>query len=340
MTKPTETLLLALQSWIEECGVEFTGKAIEIVKELIEQIEKICGDELKELVGKIKTIVGELKSNENEPTYKMRFDPAPISIDGYSITFPQWMESQSYPVNILNKDFMDYAEQLMECEFTFLRQLQPKDFYIYIIESTRNNSNIMIYLNWCKRVSNWVAYAIINQKNEMIREMAFKNFLQLAIKCLEVKNFNSFVTIIDGLKHYSLTRMTKTMAMRTKEENALLEELSAVQGKLLFTPMSVEYGKPAVPCLKYFLGQMNEFFVAEYEIEEIKEEWGEIEKMTDLTKAIRIGEIISLVREFVNSEFKVTVNEKTNDFFMKGLRHMKIDNSDLLELSMQSEKLN
>ena len=158
--QPTEILLKALKSWIEECGVEFTTKSIQIVKELIQQIEKVQTDDVKELLSEIKSIVDKLKSNENELTYKMRFDPAPVSINGKTVVFPEWTASQSYPVNILNKDFLEYAEQLMECELTFLKQLQPKDFYIYIFESTRPNSNIMIYLNWCQRVSNWVAYQI------------------------------------------------------------------------------------------------------------------------------------------------------------------------------------
>ena len=265
--QPTEILLKALKSWIEECGVEFTTKSIQIEKELIEQIEKVQTDDVKELLSEIKSIVDKLKSNENELTYKMRFDPAPVSINGKTVVFPEWTASQSYPVNILNKDFLEYAEQLMECELTFLKQLQPKDFYIYIFESTRPNSNIMIYLNWCQRVSNWVAYQIINQKNEMIREMAFKNFLELAIKCLEIKNFNSFVSIIDGLKHYALIRMTKTIQQRTPEENKLMEELNDIQGKLLYTPMSIEYGKPSVICLKYFLGKLCEIFDESYEID-------------------------------------------------------------------------
>ena len=162
----------------------------------------------------------------------------------------------------------------------------------------------------------------------------------MAIKCLEVKNLNSFVSIIDGLKHYALTRMTKTMAQRTKEENELMKELNDVQGRLLYSSMSIEYGKPSVPCLKYFLGQMCEIFAVEYDIEELPEDVDVIMKMTDLTKAMKIGEIISVVRDFAHSQCSVTVNPKTNDFFMKGLRHMKIDHSDLLNLSMESEKLN
>ena len=341
--QPTEIVLQALLSWIEECGVEFTEKSIQIMKEVITQIDSICTEEMKEikeLVKKIKTVIESIKSNENELSYKMRFDPAPISINGKSIVFPEWTASQSYPVNILGKDFLEYAEQLMICEYTYLKQLQPKDFYIYIFESTRPNSNIMIYLNWCQRVSNWVAYQIINQKNEMIREMAFKNFLQLAIKCLEIKNFNSFVSIIDGLKHYALTRMTKTMSQRTKEENILMEELNDIQGKLLYTPMSIEYGKQCVPCLKYFLGKMCEIFIEEYEIEYENENINDDDllKMTDLSKAIKIGEIISIVREVVLTENTLTINPKTNDFFMNGLRHMKISHSDLLNLSRDSEK--
>lgn len=341
--QPTEIMILALKSWIEECGIEFTEKSLQIIYELIEEIEKKCGEEQKELVIKIKELVKNVKSNESEPTYKMKFDPAPISIEGKSIIFPQWMESQGYTVNILNKEFLEYAEQLMICEYTFLRQLQPKDFYIYLFESTRKNSNIMIYLDWCKRISNWVAYAIIDQKNEMIREMAFKNFLQLAIKCLEIKNFNSFVSIINGLKHYALTRMTKTMSLRTPEEKILMEELISLQGKILYTTMSIDYGKPTVPCLHYFLYEMNKIYEMEYEIDETIneiEEIEKIEKMIDLTKSLQIGEYISLIKEYLNNDLSITINQKINEFFMKGLRHMKIDNSDLLKLSMDSEKVN
>ena len=59
---------------------------------------------MNEIIEKIKGKITTIKSMETEKTYKSTFDPAPISIEGKSITFPHWMEPQSYSVNILNKD--------------------------------------------------------------------------------------------------------------------------------------------------------------------------------------------------------------------------------------------
>ncbi|BFU20081.1 Ras guanine nucleotide exchange factor putative [Entamoeba histolytica] len=343
LTHPNNTLLLALQSWIEECGVEFTEKSLSIIKDVLDYVEKVDGETLNESIEKVKKTLSNTHSNENEPTFQMKFDPAPISIDGKSMKLPDWMAPSSYSVTILNKDFLEIANQLMICEFSFLELLQPKDYYINIFSTTRPNSNIELYYKWNQKITNWVAYSIINQKNEMIREMAFKNFLQLAIKCIEIKNFNSFNSIVNGLTHYAVIRMKKTIAQRTQEENELMFKLIDIQGEIQNSNYSISYGKPAIPYLKFFLKEMCQIFEEEEEIDDTKEnilQEDEMNKMIDISKAIKIGELIDQLKGFTTEKCTTQVNKQTNDFFMNGIRTMKLSNTDLLNLSMASEPNN
>ncbi|EMS17001.1 Ras guanine nucleotide exchange factor, putative [Entamoeba histolytica HM-3:IMSS] len=63
-------------------------------------------------------------------------------------------------------------------------------------------------------------------------------------------------------------------------------------------------------------------------------------KMIDISKAIKIGELIDQLKGFTTEKCTTQVNKQTNDFFMNGIRTMKLSNTDLLNLSMASEPNN
>lgn len=250
LSRPSAVLLQALQTWIEECGEEFTRNSLLLIGEIIDTLSKQEVDEsIKTLISAVRETLSRTTSNEEKPTFEMRFNPSPINIGGTPIKLPEWTTTSGYAANILNKDFLQISEQCMVCELSFLRMVRPKDYFIYLRESTRSQSNISVYLNWSTSLAHWVAYSVINQKNEMIREMAYKNFLQLAVKCIEIKNFNTFNSIIEGLQHHSLMRMKKTLELRTPEEVQLMEKLIEVQAKVQHSEFSLSYGTPCVPYL-------------------------------------------------------------------------------------------
>ncbi|ELP86492.1 hypothetical protein EIN_033930 [Entamoeba invadens IP1] len=335
-----EVLLLALQTWVEECGPEFTSKSLDLFKELLSSIESRIDEKTKVVFSKVKETITTTKSNETEPTFQMIFNPAKLTINGRSVTLPQWARTTVFSANILNKDFLDIASQLMICEHTFLSKLQPKDFYLYTFPTSREESNIKVYLKWSALVSNWVAFALINQQNEMIREIAFKNFLQLALKCLEIRNFNSFNSVVTGLLHFANSIMVTSISQRTPDEVKLLDQLVILQAKVLHSDYSLLFDKPSIPCIKYFLGQINKIYS---EVDEIDDTTGsipseeELSKMFDASKAFLIGDIIYSIRN-VTGHLEIKPNEQMKEFFLSTLRTMKLANDELLELAKASEK--
>ena len=252
MSEPKEELIEMLIVWIDECGSEFTVKSMQILQEFVNNLMSSENEEIKKYSAKINELnekIKNTKSNEQEPTFQQLFSPCAVDIDGFTMTLPNWMFGADFNYNILSKDFLEIPSQLMYCEREYLTRILPKDYYIYIYENTRENSNISIYLHWTERISQWVAYSILIQKNEQIRVVAINNLIQIALKCLEVHNFNSFIKVIDGLTHYSVQRLTKTWDFVPKGDKELLQKLIVMKSKILYTDYSFNFEKPCIPCV-------------------------------------------------------------------------------------------
>jgi hypothetical protein len=56
----------------------------------------------------------------------------------------------------------------------------------------------------------WVVHEILREPNVMKRVKIIKNFIHIAKICKECKNFNSFLAIISGLDHSTVSRLKET----------------------------------------------------------------------------------------------------------------------------------
>lgn len=60
------------------------------------------------------------------------------------------------------------------------------------------------------RVSSWVATEILLVANMKKRASVIKHFIQMAVACLEIRNFNTLLEITAGLNFSVIQRLRKT----------------------------------------------------------------------------------------------------------------------------------
>ncbi|KAL7715411.1 Ras-GEF domain-containing protein [Entamoeba marina] len=319
-SSPSRSLEI-ISIWITACGSEFSVKSLQIFQELL-QIASNNGAQTDD-VDKVKTILENVKSTEDEMTFSEMFEPVAVKVDGFA-GIPRWMMGNDAGVNILNKNYGEIPHELKVCEMEFLQKLLPKDIMIYSFEQTRKVSNVSIYLKWSSLISQWVAYGIINQKTEQIRQIALSNFLSVAVGCLENYNFNSFVAILNEVPTTDID---------------LLHDLVTLQSKLIFTDYSTRFPSPSTPYLKHYLKEiitiLGEIAFVDDNEQQVPSD-DDLEQMIDVTKAYQIGKIINSIRK-VTTTPPTSTNKQMHDFFMKTIRTLPLSNSDLLNMSLEAE---
>ena len=85
---------------------------------------------------------------------------------------------------------------------------------------------------------------------------------------------------------------------------------------------------------------MEEAFVEEYEIDDTVNTLPSDESISqaiDATKALAIGSVIERIRAVSTTPSPYTEDAQMHEFFIKRLRTLHIDNTDLLKLSLDSE---
>ncbi|KAL7715966.1 Ras-GEF domain-containing protein [Entamoeba marina] len=112
-SSPSRSLEI-ISIWITACGSEFSVKSLQIFQELL-QIASNNGAQTDD-VDKVKTILENIKSTEDEMTFSEMFEPVAVKVDGFA-GIPRWMMGNDAGVNILNKNYGEIPHELKNYNF-------------------------------------------------------------------------------------------------------------------------------------------------------------------------------------------------------------------------------
>ncbi|XP_041379028.1 ras-GEF domain-containing family member 1B-like [Gigantopelta aegis] len=135
------------------------------------------------------------------------------------------------PVDILRTcdNPLILAQQLTHIELERLNNIGPEEFVQTFIKSpadsgeVKKTSNIEAYVEWFNRLSYLVATEICVSDRERNRVRLLEFFVDTAIQCLGLNNFNSFMAIAAGLYMSPVVRLKKTRAKLSSDKFEELE---------------------------------------------------------------------------------------------------------------------
>ncbi|KAL7722108.1 Guanine nucleotide exchange factor [Entamoeba marina] len=199
-------------AWLTTRGTLFTNNSLLLlVREFIEYCKTLTKTYpfLGSVLDEADLALGEVFQNQGVVTIKAR-RVMPIQTNGAPT--PSLFTS----FNILEDSCLEMIpEQLSIIEFAFLRKINPYDYYVYLDEQTRNASPVMGYIYW---------HNLISQKN-----------------------FNSFISVMNGLEHQTIKRLTRTWAKLTKTNWIIYNDLQNVKSLIKMNNSTITVQPPCVP---------------------------------------------------------------------------------------------
>jgi len=121
-------------------------------------------------------------------------------------------------------------------------------------------------------VSQWVATEIVMSHSIRQRTATIEKLIQIANKCVEMKNFNSFMEILGGLNRGSVRRMKKAWESVSPASLEIFESLnSIVDPRRNFNNYREQLKKKNVPCLPYFGIYLRDLTFADEVVDKVGE---------------------------------------------------------------------
>lgn len=126
---------------------------------------------------------------------------------------------------------LDLARQLTHIELERLNNIGPEEFIQTFVKSptdstdVKKTSNIEAYVEWFNRLSYLVATEICVSDKERNRIRLMEFFVDTALECQKLNNFNSFMAIATGLYMSPVVRLKKTRSKLSLEKLEELERL-------------------------------------------------------------------------------------------------------------------
>lgn len=193
----------------------------------------------------------------------VRSSPAPklSSRSGHSTAATLSSSSENEPrttteVKPLDFNVTTLAEQFVLIEFSLFKAVALKELsnLAWKSEQPRKTAlNVVNIFNRFDLVSQWVATEVVMAHSPKQRVIVIEKLIQLAQKCLELRNYNSLMEIIAGLNRGSVQRMKKTWEVVSHASKDNFRFLNSVVDSLQnYKNYREQLKKSILPCLPYF----------------------------------------------------------------------------------------
>ncbi|ELP95080.1 hypothetical protein EIN_253540 [Entamoeba invadens IP1] len=224
-------------------------------------------------------------------------------------------------------------EQLSGIELMLLGKITPHEYYLYFNATTRPVSLVNQYSQWSCLFSRWISYEIVRVKDLEKRKVALLGCLTLATDCLKYKNFNSAISILNGLEHQAVRRLNNTWNLLEKKDWNIFCELKDVVLEEKAQNFSVTFRPPSVPNFEHQIEIMQEIYNSPDIYRDVD---GEKVQMLNVVKCSKIGAIIDLLGVYA-SNVPEKENKQIVEFFTTKLLNLPLNDDSLLGLSLSAE---
>ncbi|MDP2434262.1 MAG: guanine nucleotide exchange factor [archaeon] len=153
-------------------------------------------------------------------------------------------------LSLLDISSIELARQITLIDQWYFRRLTTSD----LCRISRSKSkSLMDFIDWSNHLSHWASYEVVTTVNSKKRPTVFKHLLQVAEQLHLLHNFSSFVAIIQGLGHPSVSRLQSTLQALPKKYQALFHSYSETISVLNnFKVLRAEQAAATGPVVPYF----------------------------------------------------------------------------------------
>ena len=145
--------------------------------------------------------------------------------------------SSSDSFDLLSCDEVELARQLTLLDFSKFRSIQPRECLNQNWSKAPKMKavlapNILGMISQFNKVSAWVQWTIVSEKEERKRVKVYEKFIKVAEQCRGVNNFNSLFAIYCGLTANPIHRLKRTQAaLATKHQRKFAEFVELFRGE-------------------------------------------------------------------------------------------------------------
>lgn len=316
-----------IASWIKS---EYFPLSIAIYSKFIELLnDELLISKFLTTQGKIKKIlITKLTSVQNRP---------PILYENIS----KEIKRNTDKFDILEWNPYEIAKQLTLIEMQLFKQIQLKECF-GLAWSKKNKEelapNIVAITERFNKMSSWIEYCILREKDLKIRTSILSKFIQVLKFCRDLNNFTTVNQIVAALRSASVYRLKKTFEGIKEDDKKALETISSLFELPPYTELKNTLqklgGHPSVPFIGVYLTDLT--FIEEGNPNEIK---NNNKTFINFFKRRLFSETLKDIQLFQQNSYKFASNETLNDLLtieiFKGLPYW--NNSQSYEQSVLLE---
>ena len=202
-------VLEIIENWVSNSPNHFD----ENMKEALEVFMNFLSNNIDEKLfyEKLKEIVEILRGKENKICNECSEDDSKPPI----VELPKIPENQW---TLLNIPPIELARQVTIVHYSIFKEIQSDELLVEILQGRKNAfDNIDKLIKHFTNFSNYVSLTILLGETPKARGKIYKNWIDVAHEFLVLNNFHGVFSVMMGLIHRSVSRMTKTIkhALRT-----------------------------------------------------------------------------------------------------------------------------
>jgi son of sevenless-like protein len=167
------------------------------MKDMVSSPEVIHLGAAKQLLN----LIERTQKGESRTKTAISLEPPPVSI----------IPKTSKKLKLLEFDALEVARQLTMIECHLYMKIRPSECLTRSREQkSDNNDNIAAIIVTTNKIAHWVADTVLNKDDSRKRAMIVKQFISVADRCRELKNFSSMIAIVSGLNSPPIRRLKRT----------------------------------------------------------------------------------------------------------------------------------
>ena len=319
-----DIVIRLLDIWTSMTSVQFDENMIEtliVLKNFCKKNGMNLFDE------KLECMIGKLRgTNKVDDDGNEKSIPVPIISD--SLPEEKWSLQNISPIEL--------ARQVTLIHCSIFKQIEPRELLdeVWGDKNSEMSKNINTLVNHFTIFSNYVSLSIIVGESPKSRARTFKNWIDVANAFYELNNFHGMFSVIMGLTHRSIIRMTTTMkyALKTnpKRKTAYNEMLNICDFNNDFQNYRAVIEKAHEPCIP-FIGCYQKDLIY------VQESFpNKINGLINFKKWQECYKLITIVSNYQRKGYDFLEVPKIQELLL----HLPepTDSKDLMNLSMAKEK--
>ncbi|KAH0795211.1 RasGEF domain containing protein [Histomonas meleagridis] len=209
--KLRDRVIHILDIWTSITSFQFDENMIES----LEMFSTFLNDEEKNInhSSQVTAIIQKIKGNIKHEE-KIQLPECPEPIINMNLPEDEWTLQNVHPLEL--------ARQVTLLHYSIFKQIEPNELLddIWGDKKSRASVNIDHLVEHFTMFSSYVSLSIITGETAKVRGKVFKNWIDVAKQFLDLNNFHGVFSVILGLTHRSVSRMSNTMkyAMKTNSK--------------------------------------------------------------------------------------------------------------------------